>query len=292
MFPDSTTAMAAHAKGVEHLLQTQNLEQYNSGVLHKLFVGFRPILIIQAFQNRQSTFLSLESWIHIPFSSFIPSPMQSLLSEAAAIPDLLQKIDMLLYASFQPSNSEVTKMLNSFTDALTHLQDWEMRFQQGCPEAYYWTQVSDTRTTDGPDTLWFPNVTMANVYTHLWAFCIVCLTEIDKLSLLFPALALETPAFSSKFELGYIKNQTVALSKQICMSMEYLMQDEMKLFGPASTFFPLQVAYQTFHMEEEGQRENIVYIEQAVDRLAKKGLQSAPNVVFSGSPTRAVGCTF
>lgn len=156
--------------------------------------------------------------------------MQNLFSGTAVIPDLLQQIDILLHDSFQANHSEVAKMLNSFIEALDRLKDWEMHFQQGCPEAYYWPQVPDTKTIDGPHAFWFPNVTMANVYTHLWAFRIVCLTEIDRLSLLFPAFVLEIPAFASKFEFGYIKKQMVALSKQTCMGMEYLMQDEMRLF--------------------------------------------------------------
>lgn len=45
MFPDSAVAFAAHVNGIGHLLQTQRIEQYSSGVFHALFVGFRPILV-------------------------------------------------------------------------------------------------------------------------------------------------------------------------------------------------------------------------------------------------------
>ena len=45
MFRDSVAGLSAHVKGVSQLLQTRGQEQYKSGVLHKLFVGFRPFLV-------------------------------------------------------------------------------------------------------------------------------------------------------------------------------------------------------------------------------------------------------
>lgn len=45
MLPDSAVAFAVHVNGIGHLLQTQRVEQYRSGVFHALFVGFRPILV-------------------------------------------------------------------------------------------------------------------------------------------------------------------------------------------------------------------------------------------------------
>ena len=82
------------------------------------------------------------------------------------------------------------------------------------------------------------------------------------------------------------------LAEKICLSMDYLMQDAMKLFGPASTFYPLQIAYQTFKMNESGQKENMARVEGVVGRLIKKGLQSAPSIVFGGNTVQSEHCTF
>lgn len=45
MFRDSAAGISAHIKGVTQLLQSRGPEQYKSGILHKLFVGFRPFLV-------------------------------------------------------------------------------------------------------------------------------------------------------------------------------------------------------------------------------------------------------
>jgi hypothetical protein len=45
MYRDSAAGLSAHIKGVSQLLQTRGAEQYKSGILHKLFVGFRPLLV-------------------------------------------------------------------------------------------------------------------------------------------------------------------------------------------------------------------------------------------------------
>jgi hypothetical protein len=45
MFRDSAAGLSTHIKGVSQLLQTRGPEQYKTGVLHKLFVGFRPLLV-------------------------------------------------------------------------------------------------------------------------------------------------------------------------------------------------------------------------------------------------------
>jgi hypothetical protein len=47
---------------------------------------------------------------------------------------------------------------------------------------------------------------------------------------------------------NYLRLDALGLSTKICQSMEYIMQDEMKSYGPASTLFPFKTAYDTFKM--------------------------------------------
>lgn len=211
--------------------------------------------------------------------------MQSLLSEAVAIPSLLQQVDMLLHDPCQGSSLDVSSLLKYLMAVLNSLENWEIRLRTENTEPHYWSVSPDTRVTEAssPDGyIWFPNITMANVYTHLWAFRIICLSEINNLVSLSPSFIHGNQLSSWQFDFDNIQEDTIALSKQICMSMEYLIQDGMRLFGPASTFFPLQTAYRTFQMDELRQRENIIRIEGIVGRLVKKGLQSAPHIVFGG----------
>ncbi|KAJ5917781.1 hypothetical protein N7454_010156 [Penicillium verhagenii] len=115
---------------------------------------------------------------------------------------------------------------------------------------------------------------MANVFTNLWALQIVCMLEMKRFANRIPQIS------ESDLGLGEIDILVFALARQIYSSMDYLLQDEMELFGPASTFFPLRVAFQTFNVDQFGYKEDIACIETIVKRLHRKGLLSARAFVF------------
>lgn len=106
------------------------------------------------------------------------------------------------------------------------------------------------------------------------------MTELEKLAQLFPWLILGGMSLTNQFHLRHVQDRTLALSNQIRSSMEYLMQDEMKLFGPASTFSPLKTVYHKFKTDESQQMNIIARCKAIVNRLVDKGLQSAPIIVF------------
>ncbi|KAK2791436.1 hypothetical protein FQN52_004870 [Onygenales sp. PD_12] len=259
MFPDSDYGISAHVKGVGRLIQTNGPDQYKSGMLHKLFVGFRPLLITKACEARQATFLASDEWTNIPFSIFKPTPIQSLFGQIATIPALLQQVDQLLARN--PNNSrdlEAKSILFAFVDTLSNLEKWETLLQSDSDVPGYSICTGDypsprpALSKDNDIVIWFPNVTMANVYTYLWTFRIVCLTEAEKILALFPRHALEEDSMLLRqFQPALVQEKVLRLSSLICSSMEYLMQDGMKLFGPASTFLPLQTAYHSFSMRDD-----------------------------------------
>ncbi|PLB52007.1 hypothetical protein P170DRAFT_352165 [Aspergillus steynii IBT 23096] len=286
MLPESLPALTAHVKGVGLLLLTYGPEACKSGALHKLFVGFRPLLVLEAFRHRQPVFLASPEWFEIPFFILSPSLMQRLLSKAVIIPSLFRKCDEILDTPCASDISEIRGICRSFIDIVRQLEDWETSTRVEIGRPYFWNQ-DKTFSSRSPPTfeesfLWYDNVTMANVFTHLWAFHIVCLSEIERLMLLFPETLLGETSLLSLKDVGDITSRTLTLSKQICLSMEYLMQDEMKLFGPASTFFPLQVANEKLRAYGPANQEYVDYIEQLVGRLVRKGLRSAPILVPTG----------
>lgn len=309
--PSTSAALEAHLKGAGQLFQAYGPEACSVGILHTLFAGFRPLLvrsptnnnnghvlndiyqIFEAFQFRQPTFLSSPAWTDVPFSVFSASPMQSLLNKAAIIPSLMGQSDILLAKAHQVSFvTEVKDLFNRFVDTLLDLERWEMQYCQETNRWCYWpsdipaasTVIGDSISYGKP--LWYTNVTMANVYTNLWAFRIICSSELERLAHHLPCfdLAQEDIPLSKSLNLKHIHTYKAALAKQICLSMEYLLRDEMGLFGPASTYFPLQVAYETF-LETEGimQKEGVEFVEGVVLRLVQKGLRSAPVLVFMRS---------
>ncbi|KAK6811307.1 hypothetical protein RU639_013162 [Aspergillus parasiticus] len=288
MIPDSAAAIASHIQAVGLLLQAHGPSMCSFGVLHTLFLGFRSLLIMQACRSRQPTFLASQLWIDTPFSRLSPSLMQSLLNEVVNLPSLLHQSDCVLGSLVQSDLSDINKAICSFINVLVRLDEWEAAVQQGGKPCYwrcgYVSQEVESRASD--DTclglLWYPNVTMANAFTNLWAFRIVCLSELKRFVAHFLGRDNEQPIWTRQLDMNYddIQAQIISFAKNISLSMVYLLQDEMGLFGPASTLFPLHVTYQAYKSLDPRQQVDIAYLENIVDRLDQKGMKSARALVF------------
>ncbi|KAJ5651995.1 hypothetical protein N7507_009421 [Penicillium longicatenatum] len=276
MMPDSATAIAEHVKAAGLLFHVYGPDACKEGFIHKLFVGFRPLLTMQAIYQRQPVFLAIPAWIDTPFSIFDPSLMQQLLNEAVKLPSLLQQADKVI-KSPGLNHAEVSQVLDLFINFALRLDNWETTlFVDG--SLPYWPHGD---AEDTPLPFWYLNITMANSFTHLWALRIICMKEMKQLATYLPPDSLRESLSARRLHLGLAENYLlmIVLARQIHLSMEFLLQDEMELFGPASTFFPLKVAYQTFKMGGVGYEVDIACIEGILDRLDRKGLLSARSFV-------------
>jgi hypothetical protein len=229
--------------------------------------------MVQSVQSRKRTFIASKEWIDIPFSTCRPSLMQQLINLAASLPSFLEQSDQLAEAPCEADSTQLSHLWKSFSTLSSHLEAWE--------ESLYgqsiWTQPlgSSSRPSLSSACLWFSDITMANFYTHLWAFQIICILELNHLASLAHELDLhgwELPKGSTSIQ---------AVSRKICLSMEYLLQDDMKLFGPASTILPLQTAYKVFNADKRAYMLEIKCIEGIVNCLVEKGLRSTPFMVFT-----------
>lgn len=235
--------------------------------------------MIQAIQCRRPTFLGLPAWIDTPFSIFNPSPMQALFSEVAMLPSLLHQNDLLLGDLQSSDVSAILDMAGLFIDLSTRLKTWETALGP-------WPSCDMPKADEDVDfpRVWYPNITTANVYTHLWAFQITCRCEVEKLVAFLSHGELPQRAFLDVLgELPFIadnREQIALLARKICQSMDYLLQDEMGLFGPASTFFSLRMAYEGLNMTGSGQSQILDCIGEVVNRLSAKGLLAARALVF------------
>ncbi|GIK00269.1 hypothetical protein Aspvir_004289 [Aspergillus viridinutans] len=285
MFPGMGPGISTHIKGVGQLMKAHGPNHYQAGLLHKLFVGFRPLLVIDAFRFREPTFLAEKQWASIPFAFSNTSLMQDFLSGVAIIPNYLHAVDQLMANPDDGSADNVSEVCFAFVEWIDRLEQWEQMLEreEGAPyeissEGEHPSQAINPGITG--HTLWYPCVTMANVCTHLWAIRIVCLKEIDKLRATFSNI-LEACIPAKFCSVEYQQNQVLTLSKRICHSMEYLLQDELKFFGPASTVFPLKVAYDSFRECGRGQEGYIKFCRSIVSRLDAKGLRSIPAAIYA-----------
>ncbi|KAF7118791.1 hypothetical protein CNMCM5793_008416 [Aspergillus hiratsukae] len=290
MFPGSVEGMSAHIKGVGQLMKAHGPNHYQAGLLHKLFVGFRPLLVIEAFRCRQPTFLAEKQWTSIPFAFSNTSLMQDFLSGVANIPNYLHAVDQLMVNPDDASPEYITEVCFGLVEWISRLEEWEQTLEreEGGP---YDISSGKEHAAEAINpgitghTLWYPSVTAANVSTHLWAIRIVCLKEIDKLNATF-GRTVEACLPTEFCNVEYRQNQVLTLSKRICHSMEYLLQDDLQFFGPASTVFPLKVVYDCFReMALENEAVAGATIELLEARLQRLTYLLTGDASWTGTPT-------
>lgn len=157
---------------------------------------------------------------------------------------------------------------NASIKLLLALNKWEKALKDSTKGPLYWIKYRETSRSMQCNTaplpsLWFPNVWVANAMTYLWTFEIIIYIEMKKLENFLPLGP--TKALNVK--------DTMELATQICQSMEYLTQDKMKLYGPASTFLPLATARSAFQSAATGYEDRLEWCQKIVERLLSKGLQ-------------------
>ncbi|GKZ29886.1 hypothetical protein AbraIFM66950_006847 [Aspergillus brasiliensis] len=284
MFPGPTEGIRMHIDAVAQILQSNGPQRYQTGVAHRLFAGFRPLLMINAIQSRTPSFLGSDNWKTTPFAILSPSPMQSLLSEAAALPLNLHRLDKISGSNAPIEDQyEVTCILNSFEDLLSSLNEWEASESNNATSPLYWYRDQDTQASTIP-CIWFPSITMANAITHIWTFRIICLYEMERLASSLPQPNFDYLRILKEHHIKSVQQSSENMMRRICESMEYLLQEEMKLFGPASTILPLQVAYAVATVNGNHNNEELAVLKKIVNRLDSKGLQSFPTLIFERNP--------
>ncbi len=202
--------------------------------------------------------------------------MQDLLTEAVTIPSLLHQNDILFRDQVEPDPFKLAEMFRSFIDVLERLAMRQEVLSLASDLPPQWPNGRDP----GNDFSMFPNITIANGLTHLWAFRIVCLSELEKLARYFPQSVQQSAQIPDTMDSEQIQAQIYCFSKSILVGMDYLLMDEMKLYGPASTFFPLWVVYRSVK-GRKSRNEIEQSVERIVARLVEKGLKSAPSHVMA-----------
>jgi hypothetical protein len=212
--------------------------------------------VVMALSTRKSSFLAKEEWKTIPFRETPPSPLQALMSEAAVIPSILEQMDV----EGASANEEA---LGAFEAVLSRLNAWGNAFCSSAPESshLFWYQPS---SGGGRPHIWFENITAASALTHFWAFKAICLRNMDHLRAPVCADSSRAPD-TGDFE------EAKRLSVMICQSIEYLMQDRMKLFGPTSMTLPLRTAYETFEDGGHQSKEELSWCKAILRDIRNRG---------------------
>lgn len=202
--------------------------------------------------------------------------MQSILGDVASLPSILEEIDLLRINFDGAAPIRALKLKVDVLNILDCLSTWKDRFEMATtylPSPPHSEQDSD-HSDDPEQMFWFPNLLAANINVHVWAFELICLSEMEKLDSFLREHGCCTELEDDTFGERDIRTRTVELAAKICRSIEYLIQDEMRLHGPASAIFPLQIAFETL---SKNQRANAACIQRCSEffkRIRHRGYQA------------------
>jgi hypothetical protein len=143
-----------------------------------------------------------------------------------------------------------SKRLTELMDIRAQLETWSCSLTADSSAPMYWRLASGDTIGCNNTLLWFRDLSVANVYTHLWSFQVTCISQIRNLLLRYPELErFETAIADNTTEL---RDAYIELCIDIFKSMEYLLQEEFMLYGLCSVWFPLCTACKALEMDEEG----------------------------------------
>lgn len=192
--------------------------------------------------------MEADEWKRIPFSVIPPSPLQELMGEAIAIPRILESLDR---AAGSPRHTAVLiaeDAMHEIVAIFDSLGRWQQAFHSRWLKGPLFGSCVLSKEIAGREwpNRWYAGITDANVATHYWAFRVVCLANIQQILALYPEIPFDHEALASRLPEGSPFLEMKQLSTWIIQSMDYLMQEEMRLFGPSSILLPLRVAYDFF----------------------------------------------
>lgn len=178
------------------------------------------------------------------------------------IPALLESADNL---SSHSSCTDVKALITGLTEVRIRLDTWRASFRSPAASCH---DSSVVKSEHSP-SLWFTSITAANGLTHYWAFWLICTWYIQQLKLICPE-AEGTATHHIRPDGKFDDTKTVAdyMAVSILQSVQYLTQDDMKLFGATSLAIPVKVAYE--HIKKAGDAKTFTLCEAALRHIRSK----------------------
>ncbi|KAL7953035.1 hypothetical protein V8C34DRAFT_297959 [Trichoderma compactum] len=267
----------AHTRGVCKLVQEKGPEAFKTGVLHQLFTSFRIFMLLGAIQQRNESFLDEPAWKIEPFSSKPKTLMQSLLDQISGLPSLLQRLDAISGSGQEHQKEDIAALYKDFDIQMHHLKDWEANIKISTNSRILWWPVASSpdHETPFPISYEFANILVANTMSHYWSFLLVLQISISTLLTISEEKGVDV-AYLLKRRATISPENRVALARDICQSMQYHLQPEMGLYGPAATLYPINVALQIFR--EENKMKEVVCCENFISKLETMGILLASHI--------------
>ena len=191
-----------------------------------------------------------------------------MLNEATRLPGLLQEYDGLVKLYRTTGADAVERLQEQFLGVIDDLENWERLSASRASFELFYPKPSPS-PSDG-NLIWFPNMTVASSLTHYWAFKIIAKMHIEELDAILAATKTDQQPCRRRSTTG--KESVSALAQRICGSMSFFLEPEMKLYGPASTFFTFRTAMHVFQSEPYRCEAGLEQCQKIIARMASMGV--------------------
>ncbi|KAH8651529.1 hypothetical protein BGZ60DRAFT_549781 [Tricladium varicosporioides] len=268
---------STHTDGISKLVQGRGPGSFKSGTLHQLFTSFRVFMVLGAIQQRKETFLDEPRWKTTPFVSESKSFMQSLLDQVSGLPTLLQRLDLISGSGLGWQNNVIATLYNDYISQIISLESWGAELMLNSESNLLWWPVALSSNADTTFSIQynFANILIANTISHYWGFLLILQISIETLRSISSKQGLEN-ACPTKHSVEFLQDKTVEVANDICRGMDYHLQPEMKLYGPAATLFPINIALQVFRGAKRVKE--VKWCEDFILKLRQMGVRLAPHV--------------
>lgn len=221
--------------------------------------------IFEAIYLRRSSFTSHHDWKTLPFQLQGQNIIQRFLTIAADIPPLLERFDALAGQSGVNQELAAVALSHDFRRIVRRVDD-SFTLKANAPS--YWQVFPEEHDSH----FRFSDFQTANIYINHWLFCAICYIHLHLLEARYGAA---NPAYVKIEDTPRqdLLEQAVEHATNIYRSMDFILQDEMRIQGPASRIFSARVAYDILKYDGPRSADKIVGIRHIMDRFELLGFK-------------------
>jgi hypothetical protein len=194
------------------------------------------VQIFEAIYMRKRSFTSLTDWKTLPFQQQGQNVIQKLLTVASDIPHLLERFDALYQESGSERELAAMALYTDFSNTRRRV-DGSFKLTDTTAPAY-WSVVHG----EADSNFRFTNLASANIYLNYWLFCSICYIHLHLLQVRHGASDPSYPTGDSSPEAAPL-DRAVEYATNIYRSMDFVLQDEMRMQGPASRILTARIGY-------------------------------------------------
>ncbi|RAL10249.1 Zn(II)2Cys6 transcription factor domain-containing protein [Aspergillus homomorphus CBS 101889] len=270
-----------HCQGLLALVEARGIEAHCSGPGHQLFLGVRIPGIIYALENHSSSFLFDSPWMNQPWGQTPKTSFTQVVDCLAQAPGILQRVFLLPSLSPNQQAEACFQLIAECWQIDEQLDTIYAAMQDGRSDLLYWPVASSypARSTAGhcenlfPFVFHFADFETAATLILLWAVRVLLWSGLCNLyNGMFPdcwMLPANKPVGPLR-ALGH-RREYISMAKNVCQSVEYLMQDGFLLAGPLSVTPALGIVIDSLRYQP-GHAAVVAWLRAALDLVRQKGL--------------------